>query len=302
MAFNLPIKKYQLAPLNIVDGDISIISPGKLGPVSTATFLGRITAGTGNVEVLTAAQATSLLNVFTDTLKGLVPLSGGGTTTFLRADGTWAVPGGGGTVTSVTDDGNTVVVVDNTNPATPVVTFAGVKVDNTTITGVGTVASPLKVIGGSLDFALTVRASTTAALAGSPTYNNGTAGVGATLTRTGNGALPAQDGVTLIVNDRLLVQNQADQTQNGVYVVTQVGANGGGGSPYILTRTTDSDQSSELDDQVVIPSEGTLSGKIYSQQTASPVIGTNNIVYTLTNGVYVTQQITLVDGYFKTTC
>ena len=30
------------------------------------------------------------------TLKGLTPLSGGGTTNFLRADGTWAVPAGGG--------------------------------------------------------------------------------------------------------------------------------------------------------------------------------------------------------------
>lgn len=32
--------------------------------------------------------------VFTDTLKGLTPASGGGTTNFLRADGTWAAPAG----------------------------------------------------------------------------------------------------------------------------------------------------------------------------------------------------------------
>jgi hypothetical protein len=37
----------------------------------------------------TAAEATAALDVFTATLKGLVPASGGGTTTFLRADGTW---------------------------------------------------------------------------------------------------------------------------------------------------------------------------------------------------------------------
>lgn len=35
-------------------------------------------------------------NVFTSTLKGLVPASGGGTSNFLRADGTWATPSGGG--------------------------------------------------------------------------------------------------------------------------------------------------------------------------------------------------------------
>lgn len=38
----------------------------------------------------TAAEATALLNVFTSSLNGLVPASGGGTTTFLRADGTFA--------------------------------------------------------------------------------------------------------------------------------------------------------------------------------------------------------------------
>lgn len=33
---------------------------------------------------------------FTSTEKGTVPASGGGTTNFLRADGTWAAPAGGG--------------------------------------------------------------------------------------------------------------------------------------------------------------------------------------------------------------
>jgi hypothetical protein len=37
-----------------------------------------------------------MLDVFTSSLKGLAPASGGGTTNFLRADGTWAAPGGGG--------------------------------------------------------------------------------------------------------------------------------------------------------------------------------------------------------------
>lgn len=41
---------------------------------------------------LTATASTALLNLFTSTLKGLVPGSGGGTTNFLRADGTWAAP------------------------------------------------------------------------------------------------------------------------------------------------------------------------------------------------------------------
>lgn len=71
-----------------------------LAQIATSSFLGRVTAATGNVEVLTATQATSLLNAFTSTLKGLAPASGGGTTNFLRADGTWAAPAGAGTTTN----------------------------------------------------------------------------------------------------------------------------------------------------------------------------------------------------------
>lgn len=82
----------------------NIVTNAKLATVATATFKGRTTAGTGNVEDLTATQATALLDTVTTSAKGLAPASGGGTTNFLRADGTWAAPGGGGsskTITSV---------------------------------------------------------------------------------------------------------------------------------------------------------------------------------------------------------
>lgn len=72
------------------------VTNAKLANVATSTFKGRVTAGTGDPEDLTGTQATTLLDVFTSGLKGLVPASGGGTTNFLRADGTFAAPGGGG--------------------------------------------------------------------------------------------------------------------------------------------------------------------------------------------------------------
>lgn len=81
------------------------------------------------------------------------------------------------------------------------------------------------------------RAATTAALP-TNTYANGTAGVGATLTGTANGALASQDGVTLALNDDLLVKNEATSANNGAYTLTQVGT---GSTPYILTRRTDAD-------------------------------------------------------------
>jgi hypothetical protein len=79
-----------------------------LADMPTATFKGRTTAGTGDPENLTAAQATALLATVTTSAKGLAPASGGGTTNFLRADGTWAAPAGGGGV-SDGDKGDIIV-------------------------------------------------------------------------------------------------------------------------------------------------------------------------------------------------
>jgi len=64
--------------------------------IATARFFGRVTAATGVPEALTGTQATTLIDTFTTSLKGLAPSSGGGTTNFLRADGTWVTPSGGG--------------------------------------------------------------------------------------------------------------------------------------------------------------------------------------------------------------
>ena len=74
------------------------VTNAKMANMATQTIKGRTTAGSGAPEDLTATQATAILDVFTSTLKGLAPSSGGGTTTFLRADGTWAAPAGGGDV------------------------------------------------------------------------------------------------------------------------------------------------------------------------------------------------------------
>jgi len=50
---------------------------------------------------LTDTQVTARINVFTSLLNGAVPLSGGGITKFLRADGTWVAPGGSALVASI---------------------------------------------------------------------------------------------------------------------------------------------------------------------------------------------------------
>ena len=78
----------------VTTGDSATVTNTMLSTVSTSTIRGRVTAGTGAVENLTGTQATTLLDTFTSALKGLAPASGGGTSNFLRADGTWAAAGG----------------------------------------------------------------------------------------------------------------------------------------------------------------------------------------------------------------
>lgn len=70
------------------------------------------------------------------------------------------------------------------------------------------------------------------------TYNNGTAGLGATLTNAGTLAAFTPDGVVASVNDRILIYNQTNQFENGVYTVTVVGD---GATAWVLTRATDAD-------------------------------------------------------------
>ena len=76
------------------------------------------------------------------------------------------------------------------------------------------------------------------------TYNNGTLGVGATLTNSGAQAALSIDGISMATNDRVLVWQQTAQAQNGVYVVTTVGS---GSTNWVLTRSSDADTYSPAD-------------------------------------------------------
>lgn len=123
--------------------DNDVVTYAKMQDVSaTSRFLGRITASAGDAEELTGTQATTLLDVFTTSLKGLVPAASGGSTTtqFLRKDGTWQVPAAGNVPT---DNGtaNEILQTNGSNVYTwvPHTTFLGFAVsDETTDITTGT--------------------------------------------------------------------------------------------------------------------------------------------------------------------
>jgi hypothetical protein len=82
-------------------------------------------------------------------------------------------------------------------------------------------------------------------------------GTGKTITQAAPAALEV-DGVTLALNDRVLLAAQTDKTQNGIYTVTTLGD---GSTAAVLTRAADFDDSADLVPGTIIPvSAGTASG------------------------------------------
>lgn len=67
-----------------------------MAQIATATFLGRTTASTGNVEALTATQATALLNLASTSAKGLAPVLPNDATKYYDGTGNFSTPAGGG--------------------------------------------------------------------------------------------------------------------------------------------------------------------------------------------------------------
>ena len=116
------------------------------------------------------------------------------------------------------------------------------------------------------------------------TYNNGTAGVGATLTNAGTLTAFTPDGITAQVGDRVLVYNQTNAYENGVYTVTTVGS---GSVAWVLTRATDADSYALKDpnalgegDAFFITSGNTGAGETYVCNTTGTItFGTTAITF-----------------------
>jgi hypothetical protein len=110
------------------------------------------------------------------------------------------------------------------------------------------------------------------------TYNNGTAGVGATLTAPANGATTF-DGIVPVDTNRILVINQTtNPAWQGAYTIVQ----GTGGTPTVLTRATDYDTPSQMDaGDIFSVVQGTVYGATQwmMSQVNAITIGTTAITF-----------------------
>lgn len=114
------------------------------------------------------------------------------------------------------------------------------------------------------------------------------AGVGATLTNAGANAAIQIDGITLSATNRVLVYNQVNAYENGVYTVTTVGTPDPGGTPWVLTRSTDTDRYRPdstaglgQGDYFFVQEGNTGAGESYILTTNNPlIIGTTNLTFT----------------------
>jgi hypothetical protein len=133
-------------------------------------------------------------------------------------------------------------------------------------------------VAQGLDVKASVHVATTAALPAS-TYNNGSSGVGATLTADANGALTI-DSHAMNAGEYVLVKNQAAGLQNGIYTVTSAGA---ADAPFILTRRADADSGTELSSgSFVFVEQGTANGSTgWVLSTSGAItIGTTALTFT----------------------
>ena len=189
--------------------------------------------------------------------------------------------GGSGTVTLISTDANLTggpITTSGTLGLANVVSFGQ---GNVTVTNssVGTAIVNINTLNAAvngLNAQIPVQYATTANL--SVTYSNGTLGVGANLTATTNGVLSI-DGSSPTETQRILVKDQTANAQNGIYTVTVVGT---AGTPFILTRSTDYDQSAEMNagDGFYVELGTANKNTTWVQQTPAPItVGTTAITF-----------------------
>lgn len=248
---------------------------------SGATLTGTSFTFTGGTTGLTFVGSTG---PNTATVEGLLNVVNGGTGRASLTNHGLLVGAGTGPITQLgVGSSNSVLIGNSSNDpsfsSTPSVNSITILNAPSASTD-GTNKAYVDAIASGISFVTAVVAATTPSSALSATYNNGTAGVGATLTNSGTQVAFAIDGITLTSSQRVLIKDftGADNPWNGVYSVTTVGT---GSTNWVLTRTTDYDTTSQIHPGTLIPvASGTINGGSSWIETATvSTIGTDPILF-----------------------
>jgi len=290
------VSNTEISYLNGVTSDIQTQLDGKLAS-STASSTYAPLSGPTFTGTVTLPSTTSVGSV-SDTELGYLNGVTSDIQTQLNAKAPTADPTFTGTVSGVTKSHVGLGNVDNTSDADkPVSTAAQTALDAKLNLSGGTLTGALTLSGAptsdlhaatkqyvdglaaGINFHQPVAAATAGNLAG--TYNNGTNGVGATITASANGSIGTIDGVSVSVGNRILLRAQTDAKQNGIYTITAVGS---AGAPWVVTRATDADNSpaGELanGDFTFVTSGSTNGSKGFILSTTGTItIGTTEVTY-----------------------
>ena len=259
---------------------ITSFAVGDLLFANTTTTLDKLTVGTNGYLLASNGTAPQYVNPTTVTIGTATNLAGG-------AAGSIAYQSGAGTTTFLAS-GTGVIAASGGTPAytmSPSLTQVTVAADPTLALQVATKQYVDTVATTSVHYHTPVKyevPDTTGNL--NATYNNGTAGVGATLTNAGTQTAFTPDGVVASVGDRVLVYNQTNAAQNGVYTVTTVGS---GSTNWVLTRATDADTYDPISpnslgggDAFFVTSGNTGAGETYVCNNVGPItFGTTAITF-----------------------
>jgi hypothetical protein len=264
--------------MNFTGGPITVSGTLTLGGTLATTNGGTgLTSFTNNGAVY--ANSTSTLTT------GTLPIASGGTGITSLGTGVQAALG-----QNVTGSGSIVLATSPTlvTPTLGAATATSVAMTSGTITTLPSnnndIANKAYVDAAvsNVNYHAACNYATTADL-GTVTYNNGSSGVGATITKTSPFATLAIDGANPSVNQRILVKNETSGQYNGIYTVTNVGSVS---TAWVLTRATDYDQTGSGTNEIA-PGDTTFiisgtqnAGTQWVQTTDFPItIGTTPLTF-----------------------
>ncbi len=273
------------SPIPIVEGGTGATSFGTTDGtvyyngtnfITTATGTAGFVLTSGGAGVAPTYQAVSASGAVTSVSGGNnITITGTATVPIVNVSGTTnhsvQLGNASGSLSSLSVGATGTVLIGNTGAdpsfsASPTVTSITISNAPSASTD-GTNKAYVDAIASGLEFKSAVVAATTANL--TATYFNGVSGIGASLTNTGSFVAFSIDGYSPALNDRVLIKDQSSQLQNGIYTVTTVGS---GAIAWILTRSTDYNQPSEIQPGDIIAVEnGTVNAK---------TLGTDPIIFT----------------------